>query len=113
MEETAFCHSHVRTSLHFPVHKIWGGGGAQLAAITGVVQVHTHLQPAELMRAVLSDLLPLRVPLNHHQHSVNLKVLLNEKKKNPHLADSTAVSYFCYQLTLKYHVLIVSVAQPY
>lgn len=30
---------------------------------------------------------------------------MNAKKKKPHLADSTAVSYFCYQLTLKYHGL--------
>lgn len=101
-----------------------GGRRTQLAAITGAVQVHTHLRPAELMRAALSDPLPLCVPLNHLQHSVNSQIapallhqVLKKKKKktNPklYLADSTAVSYFCYQLTLKYHVLMVSEAQTY
>lgn len=59
-----------------PSTKSRGGGEAQLAAITGAVQVRTHLRPAELMRAMLSDLLPRRVPLNHHQHSVNSQILL-------------------------------------
>lgn len=119
VEETAFCRSHARTSLHAPIHENQGGGEAQLAAITGAVQVRTHLRPAELMRAALSDLLPLCVPLNHHQHSVNSQILLTllhqvlRKKKKPHLADLTAVSYFCYQLTLKYHAPTASEAQAY
>lgn len=71
VEETAFCRSHARASLDAPIHKIQGGGEAQLAAITGAVQVRTHLRPVELMRAALSDLLPLRVPLNHHQSALS------------------------------------------
>lgn len=87
VEETAFCRTHARASLHAPKHKIQGGGEAQLAAITGAVQVSTHLRPTRLMGAVLSDLLALRVPLNHHQDSVNSQILLTqlhhqrEKKK--------------------------------
>lgn len=87
VEETAFCRTHARASLHTPKHKIQGGGEAQLAAITGAVQVNTHLRPTRLMGAVLSDLLALRVPLNHHQDSVNSQILLtqlhHERKKNP------------------------------
>lgn len=70
-----------------PNTKFRGGGEAQLAAITGAFQVNTHLRPRGLMGVVLSDLLALRVPLNHHQDSVNSQILLtqlhHERKKNP------------------------------
>lgn len=121
VEETAFCRSHARPSLHASIHRIRHISGGRRSSAGSHYRCRSSAHtPAALMRAVLSDLLAFCVPLNHHQRSVNSQMLLTllhqvlrSPKKHSNPTDSTAVSHFFYQLTLKFHVPMVSGAQIY